>query len=204
MKAKILLTCGILFMAVNSMWSRRFESFSIGGGAGYSNYKSVTAEGFFQGRLSLLKRPFDVKAGISYLPCTSGFEGYNGLKTGSIGLFAEGVVYPVRRYLFAGVRWDVVTFNSLTGNALEQTGRTADSNIIFTGTNFYGVAGIDIPLGKVLNFKIYGLPGVRQYRISDGSFSSGDYVVNGQKQENHTEFIFRINMELAIKIKNRR
>jgi hypothetical protein len=30
-------------------------------------------------------------------------------------------------------------------------------------------------------FKVYCLPGFRQYKVSNSSFSSGDYVANGQQ-----------------------
>jgi hypothetical protein len=152
MKTKTVIITGILFITVNNLWSRGFESFSIGGGFGYSSYQTITGEGFLQGGLSLWARPFDVKAGISYLPCTSAFKGKDDWQTGSIGIFGEGIIYPFHRYLFAGIRWDAITFNRIVDKS-QEAGSASGFNTFFTGTNFYGVT-IAISFGLCTNMNL--------------------------------------------------
>ncbi|MDR2423543.1 MAG: hypothetical protein LBD59_02325 [Prevotellaceae bacterium] len=80
--------------------------------------------------------------------------------------------------------WDGLTFNWLTKSALS----TADENVSFigfTGTNIYGLAGLDVPVFQRINLLLYGLFGAQQYKISDSGFSSGDYTVNSLVSEEH-------------------
>jgi hypothetical protein len=44
---KILLTC-LFFGAITSLSAKGFESVSLGGSVGYSNYKTIGTEGFAQ------------------------------------------------------------------------------------------------------------------------------------------------------------
>ena len=197
MAKKILLTC--LFSSVITFLSAKgFDGFSAGGSIGYSNNATIGAEVFAQGHI----KKFGIKAGFTYFPFEASFKNTNGLKTESVGFFAEGAFYPFRKYLFAGLRWEVINFNWLTNKALH-TLEGDNSSIIFTGTGLYGVLGVTIPVWKRIYTNIYAMPGIRQYKISDGNFSSGNYVIDGTVQEEHVQFDFRLCVGIAVKIYSR-
>jgi hypothetical protein len=139
-----------------------------------------------------------LKIGADYHSFDASFQGLNDLETQSVGLFADALIFPFHKYLFTGIRWDMITLNWLTGNAQKKldTGPT-----VFSGTSFYGIAGIDIPVLKTVSFRLYGMPGVQQYKVSDGNFSSGSYVSNGTIQENQTKFVWQVNASIVFRLK---
>jgi hypothetical protein len=194
---KILLT-SLLSTTINLLLAGGFENVSIGAGLGYSNYAVVGAEGFLQGGLRLWNRPLEAKAGVSYFPYKARFQQKDDLKTESVGLFAEGVYYPFYNYLFAGLRWEVINFNWFPQETL-QVLESNMSSITFTGSGFYGVVGVAIPLGKSAYVNIYAMPGLQQYKVLDGSFSSGNYAT-GSIQESHVKFSFRAFASITIRL----
>ncbi|MDR2010346.1 MAG: hypothetical protein LBQ22_07680, partial [Bacteroidales bacterium] len=145
-------------------------------------------------------RPFEPKVGINFRNVESSFQGVGHLETNSIGLFGEATVFPFRKYFFAGVRWELITLNWLTSNAMKELNSNL-SSITFSGTNLYGTVGIDIPVFNKIGFRLYGMPGIKNYTVSDGSFSSGSYVSDGTVQESHTEFVYQINAAVVIHLK---
>jgi len=176
------------------------KGLSLGLGVGYTNYQTIAPEGFVQWNTNIAGRAFEPKAGISYQAFDAEYNGIEGLKSGGVGLFAEAVIFPFYKYFYCGVRWDFITINKLSDSALKKMGSSYSSNT-FSGTDFYGIAGIDISVFKWLNFRLYGMPGVQQYKISDGTLSSGDYVTDGTVQEEHLNFVYRVNIGLVVRLK---
>jgi hypothetical protein len=179
--------------------TKKFEDFSIGASGGYTNYETFTPEVFGQIRTALFQCPFEPKAGISYRTFDAEFRGVDQLETKSIGLFAEATIFPFQKYFFTGVRWDLITFNWFTNSSLKKLDSDL-SSIIFSGTSFYGIAGIDIPVFKKIRFRLYGMPEFQEYKVSDGNFSSGNYVSDGTIQESYTKFVYQVNLGLVIRL----
>jgi hypothetical protein len=175
------------------MQAKSFEGLSIGAGGGYTNSKAFAQEIFWQVHLKMKKRiPLEPKIGFNHYPFRTEFQGKQ-IECESIGVFSEVTVYPFVKYLFVGARWTVLTVNW----------SVADRNT-FTGSNLYGIAGLNFPIGKIVNIQLYAMPGIQQYRISDGSFSYGSYVFNGTGQEHRAKFIFQANAAIVIRLYTKR
>jgi hypothetical protein len=188
------------FLMISSSQAGPYKGLSIGASAGYSNYNTITAEGFVQFHYLFSQLPADAKAGIKYLPYNASFQERNDLETESWGFFVEAVVYPFKKYLYAGLRWELFTFNWLTDKAIEKLAINK-SSIAFSGANLYGLIGLDIPVSDRIVLKMYAMPGIQTYNISDGSFTSGSYSMDSNKIiENHYKFAFQINAGLSIRI----
>jgi hypothetical protein len=200
MKKIIIIACLILPVAISSAQTKADGNLSLGISSGYTNYRTFTPEIFVQRNLSLFRYIFEPKVGITYRTFNSGFQGINQLETASIGLFAEVVVFPFRKYFFTGIRWELITLNWFTNEALNKLNSNTISNV-FSGTNLYGIVGIDLPVFKQIGFRLYGMTGIQQYKVSDGVFSSSNYVFNGTIQENHTEFVFQLNAGIVIHLR---
>lgn len=194
---KLLLTC-LLSTNLSLLVAKGFENVSLGASVGYSNHGVVGAEVFLQGGLRLWERPLEVKAGVSYFPYQASFQQKDDLKTESVGLFAEGVIYPFYNYLFAGLRWEVINFNWFPQETLQAL-ESNMSSITFTGSGFYGIVGISVPLWKNISLNIYAMPGLQQYKVSDGTFSSGSYTT-GREQESHVQFSFRALAGISVRL----
>jgi hypothetical protein len=202
MKRKNIIIAGCLILAVTvcSAQSKLFKNLSLGLNGGYTNYQTFTPEIFVQKNLTLFNRQFEPKVGINYRSVESSFQGVGHLATNSIGLFGEATIFPFHKYFFAGVRWELITLNRFTANAMKELNSNL-SSIIFGGTNFYGTVGIDIPVFGKAGFRVYGMPGFKNYTVSDGRFSSGSYVFDGTIRESHTEFVYQLNAAIVIHLK---
>jgi len=194
---KILFAC-LLSIFTSLSFANEFENVSLGASIGHSNYAVTGAEVFLQGGLCLWERPFEAKAGLTYFPYQASFKQKDNLKTESVGLFAEGVIYPFHNYLFTGLRWEAINFNWFPHETLQAL-ESDMSSIAFTGTGFYGVVGLAVPLWKNVYANVYVMPGVQQYKVSDGAFSSGDYATGGN-QESHVQFSFRAYAGISVRL----
>jgi hypothetical protein len=200
MKKMFITLCLLPVCTIGIAQTKMFESISLGLSGGYTNDKTISSEIALQTGSILFQRPVEWRFGIDYRKFNTNFQKTDGLETKSVGLFADAVIFPFQKYFFTGIRWDLITLNWFTDNALEKLGSGMSSGI-FSGTNFYGIVGIDIPVFKRINFRLSGMPGVQQYKVSDGNFSSGSYVSNGTVQENHTRFVYQLNATMIIRIK---
>jgi hypothetical protein len=195
-----LIICLILSSVYCEAQTENSKGISLGLGAGYTNSQNIAPEAYLQWHFPVARRRFEVKGGVDYHAFDAKFNGLDGLKTKGAGLFAEAIIFPFHKYFYAGIRWDLITVNSLTKNTLNRMGST-NSSIVFSGSNFFGVAGVDFLLSRKIHFRLYGMPGVRQYKISDGTFSSGNYIVDGTTQESHYDFICQVNVGLVFRLK---
>jgi hypothetical protein len=200
MKRIIIIACLVLPAIVSPAQMKLFENISLGISGGYTNYQTFTPEIFVQKNASLFQRPFEPKVGITYRDVETTFKEINRLKTNSIGLFAEAAIFPFHKYFFTGIRWELITLNWFTDEAQNESNSNLASTV-FSGTNLYGIAGIDIPLFKNIGLRLYGMSGIQQYKVSDGSFSFGSYVHDGTIQENHTEFVYQLNAGIILHLK---
>ncbi|GHT18491.1 hypothetical protein FACS189429_5110 [Bacteroidia bacterium] len=195
---KNLLIIGVLFVCTLCTAQTAFrDGVSLGIGAGFTNYKTVAPEVFLQLNKKIGRRlPLEIKIGLDHRKFDATFAGISDLPAEGVGLFGEATVYPFQKWFYAGLRWNIITVNWLTGNALNRIGSGLSSNV-FAGTNIYAVAGVDVPVFKSMSFRVYAMPGLQQYKISDGSFSSGDYIVDGTVQEGHFKFAAQVNAAIV-------
>jgi hypothetical protein len=201
MKAKIILTSCLVLLCMFSMaQTKAFEHFSIGVGGGYTNYQTFSPEIAIHTNFTAFQRPFELKAGVDYRSFDASFQTLNDLETKSVGFFVDASLFPFHKYFYAGVRWNLIDFNWLTDSALKKLESNLSSNA-FSGTSFYGIAGIDIPVTQNISFRLQGMPGVQQYKISDGNFSSGSYVLDGTIQEDQVKFVWQVNAGIVIRLK---
>jgi hypothetical protein len=189
-----------VLLAIGSAEAKVFENLSLGISGGYTNYRTLTPEFFVQKNLILFKRPFEPKVGINFRTFDRTSKEDDRMGTNSIGLFAEATIFPFHNYFFAGIRWELVTINWFAKDALQKSESTMFSSV-FSGTNFYGIVGVDIPISKRVGFRLYGMSGIQQYKLSDGVFSSGNYAVNGPIQESHVKFVYQLNGGIVVHLK---
>lgn len=177
-----------------------FKGFSVGATGGYSNYQTFTGEAFFQINLNFGGRAFEPKAGLSYHTLTTKFDYVDNLKMENAGLFLETTIYPFRKYLFTGVRLEVLNFYWFTDRSMSRLNETPyDITNIFWGGGISGVIGVNIPLSNMVSFRMYAMPGVRVFVVSDGHPFSRLY----DHSEEHNEFAFQVNAGLVVKIFNK-
>ncbi len=197
MRKSIFFILLVLIVCVQITSAKGFKGFSVGASAGYSNYQTMNAEAFFQVNLHI----FEPKAGLAYHAYTVSLGGVEQLKAGSIGLFMEGTVYPFRKYFYVGVRWELFNVNWFTNDAVTKLNNISTKvPSSFLGTNFYGIAGIDLPLTKSISFRAYGMPGIQVYSISNWQWSSGKIDVDMNSGSSRTQFVFQMNVGIAVKI----
>ena len=208
---KLFVITFLLFEAVNST-KAGFEGISLGIGGGYTNYQTITVEGFCQANLTLGSLPFQPKIGFAYHSFTTDFESFKDLNVAGLGLFLEATIYPFRKYLFTGIRVEFNT-NWYTNDYQIQQLKTTYEHPPYSilGISPYGIVGVDIPIVSRVNFRVYAMPGVRFYNVSNSNwqFSSSDGLsVDLSKREklkeSHVTFAGQINAALVVKISQRK
>jgi len=189
-----------------------FDGISVGLGGGYTNYQNLAAEGFCQANLTIRNLPLQPKIGLTYHAFTTDFDVFKDLEVAGLGLFLEATVYPLRKYLFTGIRMEINTNWYTNNNQITQLKSTyADPPYSIVGINPSAIVGIDIPIVRGVNFRVYAIPGVRFYNISNTKWHiSTDGVLHndttkGDKiSESYTTFANQINAALVVKIFQRK
>jgi hypothetical protein len=195
MRKIIIFICLIFAVTAGIAQDDQFRRWSIGVNGGFCNHRTFTIDGFVQYNEVWGGYKVETKMGLNYHRFEASFQTIDGLDTKSIGLFAEAIIFPFRNCFFVGVRWDLITFNQFTDKALKKLESSFSTNAlsgVFSGTNFYGIAGIAIPASKRINFRIYAMPGIQQYRV----FNSTGRTL----QSNHIDFVYQVNAGIVIQL----
>jgi hypothetical protein len=195
-----------IFMLISSLISisaQSFRGFSVGASGGYTNNQTFTGEGFFQVDLHPRRIAIEPKAGLSYHSYNTSLEFVNNLDVQNIGLFIEGAIYPFEKYLYTGIRWEILNVNWFTDQSMNRLDEIFTyTPAVFLGTSFYGTIGVNIPIGESISFRVYGMPGIHAYKISDWEISNNNINLSSPG-ESHTKFVFQLNASIVYKITNR-
>lgn len=206
MKRTIIIWCFLIMGLAFPMQARTFKGLSVGANAAYTNDSKWGAETFAQANLQFGQIPFEPKLGFTYRTFATDYKELNNLGIESIGIFAEGDIYPFKKFFYAGGRleMDANWFNdkamNLLDNANEPVLRT------FPGFRFYAVTGFDIPMNQRISLRISVMPGWQFYVISDNwKISSGGSGINMYSNDgvSYNRFVFQVNVGLAIRLWNK-
>jgi hypothetical protein len=170
----------------NSQWS-------VGANGGIGNRRVLSADGYVQYKRLFRSFAFETNVGVNYRQFDAHYRSENNLDTKGVGLFTEIVAYPFRKLFFTGFRWDMLTlnkFSSTTARNLHSAYPEYYYTGIFSGTNLYAIAGIAIPLGKWIDFKLSIMPGFQQYNVI--------VEIGRTTQPKEFDFICQINAGLVL------
>lgn len=197
----------LMLILTSNVFAGIADSLSIGFGGGYSSYNTLRGELYLKSDLKLFNRNCELKAGINNRSYQLTFDNVSNLNTSSIGFFGDIAVYPFNKGLFTGIRWELINFNWLSdeSKARIESERNYSPTSIYTGTCMFFQLGYQFKLSDKLSIKLYGQPGFQQFKISNGSSSSGSYIQTNSPDnliiEDHLEFIYNLNLSVEIKIK---
>jgi hypothetical protein len=197
----------LTFFMGSHLYAGVFDSLSIGLCGGYDSYKTFRGEIYLNSEIRIFKLKSEIKAGISNRSYDLEFDNIQNLNAQSICLFGDFVIYPFNKGLFTGIRWEFINFNWLTPESKStiENEREYSPTSLYTGTCAFFQIGYNFRLSDKIGLKLYGQPGVQQFKISNGSMSSGSYgQVNSTDDlifENHVEFIYNINLSIEFRIK---
>jgi hypothetical protein len=135
------------------------------------------------------------------------FDNVKDLNASSVGFFGDIAIYPFNKGLFTGIRWELINFNWLSDDSKTkiENARNYSPTSMYTGTCIFLQIGYNFQLSDKIGIKLYGQLGFQEFTITNGSSSSGSYVQNGTTNnlisEDHTKFIYNINLSIEFKIK---
>jgi hypothetical protein len=184
-----------------------FDSLSIGLGGGYDSYNTLRGEIYLKSDIKLFKRKAELKAGLNNRSYHLDFDNVKDLNAQSMGFFGDIAIYPFNKGLFTGIRWELINVNWLTSDSKikVENEKNYSPTSIYTGTCIFFQLGYNFPLSDKIGIKLYGQPGFQQFKITNGSSSSGSYVQSSSNvnviSEDHVEFIYNINLSIEFKIK---
>ncbi len=183
------------------------DSLSIGFGGGYDSYNTLRGEIYLKSDIELFNRKTEIKAGINNRSYQLDFDGVRDLNAQSFGFFGDIAVYPFNKGLFTGLRWELINFNWLTSDSKTkvESEKKYSPTSLYTGTCMFLQLGYDVRLSDKIGLKLYGQPGFQQFKITNGSSSSGSYVQSSSSNnliiEDHYKFIYNINLSIEFRIK---
>ena len=182
------------------------DSLYFGVAGGYTNYNTIKGELYLKKGLSIFNKHAEIKAGMNNRSYQLGFDNVENLKASSIGFFGDIVIYPFNSGLYAGLRWELINFNWLSNESRQKVEkeRNYKATSLYTGTCGFLQIGYLFKLGNNANLRIYGQPGFQQYKISNGTSSSGSFVQSSTntdiKIEDRTRFIYDLNMSFEFRL----
>lgn len=197
----------LMLVVTSSVFAGITDSLSIGFGGGYSSYNTLRGELYLLSDLRLFNRNCELKAGINNRSYKLTFDHLSNLDASSIGFFGDIAIYPFNKGLFTGIRWELVNFNWLSDESKTriENERNYSPTSLYTGTCMFFQLGYQLKLSDKIRVKFYGQPGFQQFKISNGSSSSGSYMQTTSTDkliiEDHYEFIYNLNLSIEIKIK---
>lgn len=183
------------------------DSLSIGLGGGYNSYNTIRGEIYLKSDIKLFNRKAEVKAGLNNRSYQLEFDNVKDLNAQSFGFFGDMAIYPLNEGLFTGIRWELINFNWLTSDSRTkiENDRNYSPTSLYTGTCIFLQLGYNLQLSDKMGIKLYGQPGFQQFKITNGSSSSGSYVQKSSTDtlisEDNYEFIYNINLSIEIRIK---
>lgn len=183
------------------------DSLSFGLGGGYESYNTFRGEVYLKTDINLFNRKAEIKAGLNNRSYQLTFDNVKDLNASSIGFFGDIAIYPFNKGLFAGIRWELINFNWLSDNSKTkiENVRGYSPTSIYTGTCMFFQLGYNFQLSEKVGLKLFGQLGFQQFKITNGSSSSGGYVQSGSTKdliiEDHYKFIYNLNLTIEFKIK---
>ena len=182
------------------------DTLSIGFGGGYSSYNTFRGELYLKSDFKLGKLKSEIKVGMNNHSYQLAFDNVSDLNASSIGLFGDFAIYPLKNGLFTGIRWELINFNWLSEASKNKirNEKGYEPTSLYTGTCIFLQIGYKFKISKNFGVKLYGQPGFQQFKISNGSFSSGSSVTNPSGDliiEDHYKFIYNLNLSIEIKFK---
>lgn len=197
----------IMIMLGSQLHAGILDSLSIGLGGGYDSYNTLRGEIYLKSDIKLFNRKTELKAGLNNRSYQLDFDGVKNLNAQSFGLFGDIAIYPFNKGLFTGLRWELINFNWLTSESKTkvENEKNYSPTSLYTGTCMFFQIGYNFQLSNKIGLKLYGQPGFQQFKITNGSSSSGSYVQGSSNDnlisEDHVEFIYNINLSIEFKIK---
>jgi hypothetical protein len=189
------------------IFALKFDDLSLGVGCGYESTGYAKGELYLQTSETLFKKDADFRAGISNRTYKFDFDGVNNLESNSVGVFCDAIIYPFDNGLFAGLRWELITFNWLTPDSKTQfeTARNYTPSSLYSGSSVLLQLGYKWQIADKLGVRLYLQPGIQQFRISNSSTTFGNYTGESGNtsliSEDHNEFIWNVNLSIDFKIK---
>ena len=182
------------------------DSLFLGVAGGYTNYNTLKGELYLKKELTVLKHQAEFKVGMNNRNYLLTFDNVFNLHASSIGFYGDIALYPFNKGFYLGLRWELMNFNWLSNESKQkiENERKYTATSLYTGTCGFLQIGYNFNISKNANLKIYGQPGIQEYRISNGSSSSGNYVQSSSnsdfKIEDKTRFIYDINVSFECRI----
>lgn len=197
MKKQLLISIAVLF-AVFGAKAGIIDSLSIGGACAYTSYQTLKGEIYFSKIGIAFNKPVEIRFGVTSRKFEFEFDGVKNLEASSAGLFADAIIYPFNRGLFAGIRWELLDINVLSDKSVKQFESVKPYLPVnaFTGSCAFLLAGYRIGISPKMNLKISAMAGAHQYKMSSGSVPANFDVVI----ENKAEFIYEFHAGIEIRI----
>jgi len=183
----------------SALQAQSIENPQIGLGVGYNSFLYPEVEAHLQLDFTSFSKRTEVGIGLLGRSYNLDVGRATDLKANSIGLFGDIAIYPFDKYLFTGLRWELVNLNWFDGKSkTELKNEGYISNWSSAGTGIFLQIGTEIPLSPKSKMRLFVQPGVLAYDKPIGD--SSVYVQSGLAKVNKAQFICNINLAFEFAI----
>lgn len=195
----------LLTMLTPQLYARITDNLTIGFGGGYESYDKFRGEFYVLKDIQMFKRNAELKLGVNNRSYQLDFDGVKDLDAMSFSLFGDVAVYPFNKGFFTGLRWELINFNWLSSESKIKVEKVKDYSLtsLYTGTCMFLQIGYKFRLSDYCALRVYAQPGFQQFRITNGTSSSGTYVFTPSDDnlviEDHYEFIYNLNVSIEFR-----
>jgi len=177
------------------------DSLSVGISWNHRSQYIINGEIYLLLRGELFSRPSDIKTGIAIRNYSLQFDGVQNLQASSIGLTLGKTIYPFKKILFLGFRFDIsADWLSLASKDKIKSERLYEMPLCYYNAIGYLEAGVNLKLMNSCNLKLSVMPGVEDRGITNRFLITG--VSNGTDvvKEEKNNYLIQFNLSIEIKL----
>jgi hypothetical protein len=192
----LLLLFSLLYLSSSAIEK---DSLSFGLSWNHRSKDRFNGEIYVIGR-SVLFKSWDSKAGLVLRNYFLNFDGISNLEASSIGVNFEETVFPFKKLLFLGLRFDL-SADCLSPRSKDKirTEREYTMPLLYYNFILNLVAGVNLKITTGLNLRLWVLQGVEDRGLNNKSLSSvlnGTNIIRDNKNHYPTQFNIGIDFRL--------
>lgn len=197
---RILLLVPFILLCLSSSAIEK-DSLSVGLSWNFRSKYMINGEIYLLFR-EVLFRSSDSKIGINVRNYSLHFDGVHNLQASSIGFAAEETVYPFKKFLFLGIRFDLsADWLSQASKDKIESERQYEMPLLYYNFIGYLEAGVNLELIKGCNLKLSVMPGVEDRGITNEFLHIGVSNVTNVVREDKNNYLIQINLSIEFKLK---
>jgi hypothetical protein len=177
------------------------DSLSVGLSWNHRSKYMINGEIYLLLRGEILSIPSDFKTGVTIRNYSLHFDGVENLQASSVGLVGEQTIYPFKKILFLGYRFDIsADWLSQASKDKIKSERQYEMPLCYYNFLGYLEAGVNLKLINRFNLKLSVMPGVEDRGITNSFLITGTSNGTNVIKEDKNNYFIQFNLSIEFKL----